>query len=217
MRGRRRPLIRGRRSHPTPPPWRMSTLPLKGRRALRRGGAETDLVLLGEFGRAHGLKGEVRLKSHTGDPLAIASYGPLRRAKGPQLTRSEIPGRPRAARPTCWSCGSTALRRAKPPRRSTASSSSFARDKLPDGRGRGRVSARRPDRLLGPRPRRARRSAPSWTCRISAAATFWKSSRRPAARRRFCPSPGPSCREVSIAERMRGRDAAGRPVRTRPA
>jgi 16S rRNA processing protein RimM len=36
-----------------------------------------DLVLLGEFGRAHGLKGEVRLKSHTDDPRAIANYAPL--------------------------------------------------------------------------------------------------------------------------------------------
>jgi len=36
-----------------------------------------DLVLVGEFGRAHGLKGEVRLKSHTGDPQAIAGYRPL--------------------------------------------------------------------------------------------------------------------------------------------
>jgi 16S rRNA processing protein RimM len=45
-----------------------------------------DLVLLGEFGRAHGLKGEVRLKSHTGDPLAIASYGPLVDAKGRSYT-----------------------------------------------------------------------------------------------------------------------------------
>jgi 16S rRNA processing protein RimM len=44
--------------------------------------APHDLVLLGEFGRAHGLKGEVRLKSHTGDPLAIAGYGPLADAKG---------------------------------------------------------------------------------------------------------------------------------------
>jgi 16S rRNA processing protein RimM len=35
------------------------------------------MVLLGEFGRAHGLRGEVRLKSHTGEPAAIASYGPL--------------------------------------------------------------------------------------------------------------------------------------------
>jgi 16S rRNA processing protein RimM len=36
-----------------------------------------DLVLLGEFGRAHGLRGEVRLKSHTHDPRAIADYTPL--------------------------------------------------------------------------------------------------------------------------------------------
>ncbi|UVF22139.1 ribosome maturation factor RimM [Microvirga terrae] len=32
---------------------------------------------MGEFGRAHGLKGEVRLKSHTGAPQAIAGYRPL--------------------------------------------------------------------------------------------------------------------------------------------
>jgi len=36
-----------------------------------------DSVALGEFGRAHGLKGEVRLKSFTADPLAIADYDPL--------------------------------------------------------------------------------------------------------------------------------------------
>jgi 16S rRNA processing protein RimM len=41
-----------------------------------------DLVLVGEFGRAHGLKGEVRLKSHTGDPEAIAGYKPLIAADG---------------------------------------------------------------------------------------------------------------------------------------
>ena len=41
---------------------------------------------MGEFGRPHGLKGEVRLKSHTGDPLAIASYGPLLLADGRSLT-----------------------------------------------------------------------------------------------------------------------------------
>ena len=35
------------------------------------------LVRLGEFGRAHGLAGEVRLKSFTADPVAIATYGPL--------------------------------------------------------------------------------------------------------------------------------------------
>lgn len=32
---------------------------------------------MGEFGRAHGLRGEVRLKSFTGDPQAIAGYRPL--------------------------------------------------------------------------------------------------------------------------------------------
>jgi 16S rRNA processing protein RimM len=41
-----------------------------------------DLILLGEFGRAHGLRGEVRLKSFTADPAAIASYSPLRTEDG---------------------------------------------------------------------------------------------------------------------------------------
>jgi 16S rRNA processing protein RimM len=36
-----------------------------------------NLILLGEFGRAVGLKGEIRLKSLTADPSAIAGYGPL--------------------------------------------------------------------------------------------------------------------------------------------
>lgn len=40
------------------------------------------LVVVGEFGRAHGLKGEVRLKSHTGDPRAIADYKPLTGSNG---------------------------------------------------------------------------------------------------------------------------------------
>ncbi|NGM38171.1 ribosome maturation factor RimM [Methylobacterium sp. DB0501] len=39
-------------------------------------------VLLGEFGRPHGLNGEVRLKSYTADPAAIGSYGPLTGADG---------------------------------------------------------------------------------------------------------------------------------------
>lgn len=36
-----------------------------------------DLVLVGRFGRAQGLKGEIRLTSFTGEPAAIAGYGPL--------------------------------------------------------------------------------------------------------------------------------------------
>ncbi|MGY2049781.1 ribosome maturation factor RimM [Methylobacterium sp. JK268] len=44
--------------------------------------ADPGFVLLGEFGRAHGLQGEVRLKSYTADPMAIGSYGPLTAADG---------------------------------------------------------------------------------------------------------------------------------------
>lgn len=51
----------------------------EGERALAR---RDDLVLVGEFGRAHGLKGEVRLKSHTGEPQAIAAYKPLIASNG---------------------------------------------------------------------------------------------------------------------------------------
>ena len=36
-----------------------------------------DRVLLGDIGAAHGLKGEVRLRSFTEAPAAIADYGPL--------------------------------------------------------------------------------------------------------------------------------------------
>lgn len=50
----------------------------------------TDLVLLGEFGRPHGLNGEVRLKSHTGDPLAIAGYGALTTTDGRKLTLTNV-------------------------------------------------------------------------------------------------------------------------------
>ncbi|MGE3528144.1 MAG: ribosome maturation factor RimM [Methyloceanibacter sp.] len=35
------------------------------------------LVLLGEIGAPQGLKGEVRLRSYTAEPAAIARYGPL--------------------------------------------------------------------------------------------------------------------------------------------
>ncbi len=35
------------------------------------------MVLVGRFGAAQGVRGEVRIKSFTQDPLAIGSYGPL--------------------------------------------------------------------------------------------------------------------------------------------
>ncbi|MGL4973712.1 MAG: ribosome maturation factor RimM [Bosea sp. (in: a-proteobacteria)] len=43
---------------------------------------DPDLVLVGRFGRPHGIKGELRLQSFTQDPLAIADYGPLSSADG---------------------------------------------------------------------------------------------------------------------------------------
>ncbi|BCM84877.1 ribosome maturation factor RimM [Methylobacterium indicum] len=51
------------------------------------GGIAQDpaFVLLGECGRAHGLQGEVRLKSYTADPVAIGSYGPLTGADGRRI------------------------------------------------------------------------------------------------------------------------------------
>ena len=37
----------------------------------------TRRIQVGVFGAPHGVRGELRLKSHTGDPLAIGDYGPL--------------------------------------------------------------------------------------------------------------------------------------------
>jgi 16S rRNA processing protein RimM len=45
---------------------------------------------VGEFGRAHGLKGEVRLKSHTGEPQAIADYKPLIAANGKTFSLKHV-------------------------------------------------------------------------------------------------------------------------------
>jgi 16S rRNA processing protein RimM len=38
---------------------------------------KNNRILLGQIGAAHGIKGEVRIATHTQDPQAIASYGPL--------------------------------------------------------------------------------------------------------------------------------------------
>jgi 16S rRNA processing protein RimM len=54
-------------------------------------------VVLGEFGRAHSLKGEVRLKSSTADPLAVVSYSPLRTDDGRKVTLTRVRPAPGAA------------------------------------------------------------------------------------------------------------------------
>ncbi len=40
-------------------------------------GALSSPILLGIIGAAHGVKGEVRIKSYTADPTDIGAYGPL--------------------------------------------------------------------------------------------------------------------------------------------
>jgi 16S rRNA processing protein RimM len=55
-----------------------------------------DRVLLGEFGAAQGLKGEVRLHSYTQDPAAIARYGALDDEHGRQIEIESLRLTPKA-------------------------------------------------------------------------------------------------------------------------
>ncbi|ALN72024.1 hypothetical protein M673_04805 [Aureimonas sp. AU20] len=48
--------------------------------------APTDPVLLGIVGGAHGIRGEVRVKSFTEDPEDLGAYGPLFDAQGKRYT-----------------------------------------------------------------------------------------------------------------------------------
>ena len=52
--------------------------------------APQNLVVLGVFGAAHGLKGEIRLKSYTEEPLAIANYAPLLTKSGRQIKLASL-------------------------------------------------------------------------------------------------------------------------------
>ena len=49
-----------------------------------------DLVLLGIVGAPHGVRGEVRIKTFTADPLALAEYGPLVDEKGRRFEIADI-------------------------------------------------------------------------------------------------------------------------------
>lgn len=68
-----------RRGASAPAPLRGNPAPARTETGIA---SDPGFVLLGEFGRAHGLNGEVRLKSYTADPTAIGSYGPLTGADG---------------------------------------------------------------------------------------------------------------------------------------
>ncbi len=43
------------------------------------------LVLVGKFGAPQGVRGQIRVQSFTGDPLAIGKYGPLSDARGVRM------------------------------------------------------------------------------------------------------------------------------------
>jgi 16S rRNA processing protein RimM len=55
-----------------------------------------DRVLLGEIGAAQGLKGEVRLRSYTQDPAAIAGYGALEDEQGRAIEIEHVRVTPKA-------------------------------------------------------------------------------------------------------------------------
>ena len=44
----------------------------------------TDRICVAQIGAAHGIRGEVRLRSFTQDPMAVTSYGPLESEDGKQ-------------------------------------------------------------------------------------------------------------------------------------
>lgn len=44
-------------------------------------------IAVGRFGAAHGVRGEIRVKSYTADPLAIAAYGELQDRSGSRKFR----------------------------------------------------------------------------------------------------------------------------------
>jgi 16S rRNA processing protein RimM len=58
--------------------------------------ASEDKLLLGEIGAAQGLKGEVRLRSYTQEPAAIADYRPLQDAHGHQVEIESVRVTPKA-------------------------------------------------------------------------------------------------------------------------
>ena len=65
----------------------------------RQATAPDRLILMGVFGAPQGVRGEVRVKSLTGDPNAIGAYGPLTDGKARASSPSS---RCASSRTTCW-------------------------------------------------------------------------------------------------------------------
>jgi 16S rRNA processing protein RimM len=53
-------------------------------------GTQRDQVLVGVIVGAHGIKGEVKLKSFTSEPMSIGRYGPLQSASGQQFEITKL-------------------------------------------------------------------------------------------------------------------------------
>lgn len=53
-------------------------------------GTPRDQVLVGVIVGAHGIKGEVKLKSFTSEPLSIGRYGPLQSSSGQQFEITKL-------------------------------------------------------------------------------------------------------------------------------
>ena len=87
----------GRRSRPAALPPQAATSPKPPAPKPPAPPVDPDLVLMGEFGRAQGLHGEVRLKSFTAEPRAIADYSPLTTADGRALTLTDVRPAPGSA------------------------------------------------------------------------------------------------------------------------
>jgi 16S rRNA processing protein RimM len=49
----------------------------------------TDRICVAQIGAAHGLRGEVRLRSFTEDPMAVTAYGPLESEDGSRRFKIE--------------------------------------------------------------------------------------------------------------------------------
>ena len=133
------------------------------RRATMAGGAR---VCLGQIGAAHGVRGEVRLRSFTSDPAAIADYGPLETEDGRVLEIETLrPAKDHFVVRLAGIRDRDAAVRADQ-REALRAARAVAADARP-----GRILSCRSDRACGRRPGRQGPSAPWSRSTISAPAT----------------------------------------------
>ena len=89
----RRSLSSARVDKPVAPPARKASSGAAPARA--PAGAEQARICVGAIAAAHGIKGEVKIKTFTADPLSIGAYGPVMDEAGTRrfrLTQLRVPG-----------------------------------------------------------------------------------------------------------------------------